>query len=197
MGGRGVSNFQNGRPAPASQRMGNLQQRTANEIRWLQVFWLILLQFEQYFVSYVWKSQWFQFLLQADFALSLQFKKFRVAETYFGSLGLSVHANWDDEVLQIFRLGSRIILKRRKHNGIHHKQSLKMHLLILICSVQNKPLLWFKTINTFITKWMWWCPNLKIIFLQKSIHTNNIAFHFEIFKILPKKEFHIFWFFDY
>ena len=172
MGGRGVSNFQNGRPAPASQRMGNLQQRTANEIRRLRVrneiAHLMLLHFEQYFVNYVRKSQWFQFLLQADFALSLQqVKTYWIAETYFWSLGLSVHANWDDEVLQIFRLGSRIVLKRRKHNGIHHKQSLKMHLLIWICSVQNT-LLWFKTMNTYVATWMWWCPNLKIT-LQKSI----------------------------
>ena len=61
MGGRGVSNFQNGRPAPASQRMGNLQQRTANEIRRLRVrneiAHVILLHFEQYNVNYVRKSQ--------------------------------------------------------------------------------------------------------------------------------------------
>ena len=56
-----MSNFQNGRPAPASQRMGNLQQRTANEIRRLRVrneiAHVILLHFEQYNVNYVRKSQ--------------------------------------------------------------------------------------------------------------------------------------------
>ena len=69
MEGGGVSNFQNSRPAPASQRMGNLQQRTANQIRRLRVrnemthSWLILLQFEQYFVNYVRKSQWCLFFI--------------------------------------------------------------------------------------------------------------------------------------